>query len=159
MTGFRTPPRPVPRLLPRTPPRILLAAALGLGAFAPAAMADCAAELDALANMPKGGAAAPMASGGATPQAGDTERSPEAAKTGAGKDGSLTPMGESPEVATSSQDAQAQSEGGETAAEQAMGGTDEGGASRQAAIDEARAALANGDEAGCAAALERAKSM
>lgn len=133
-------------------------AASGLALFATTASADCAAELDALANMPKGGAAAPMAGSGATPQTGgEMAKSPDEAAKGAGKDGTLTPMGANPDVATSSQDAQAQSEGGETAASQAAGAT--GADSKQSAIDEARAALAKGDEQGCMAAVEKAKSM
>ena len=77
--------------------------------------------------------------------------------TSAGKDGSLTPMGTSPDVATSAQDAQAQSEGGKTAAEQAAGA--KGTESRAAALEEARAALAKGDEEACMAAVEKAKGM
>lgn len=140
----------------------LMAAALvaaGLGGFATAAMADCAAELDA---MSKGGGKdatlAPMSgSSGATPQTGGMAKDQGEVAKGGGKDGSLTPMGANPDIAMSSQDAQAQSEGGKTAAAQAQGAS--GSDSRQAALDEARAALASGDENACMAALERAKGM
>ncbi|HVL20768.1 MAG TPA: hypothetical protein VM422_07315 [Amaricoccus sp.] len=136
----------------------LIAATLACAGFATAAAADCAAEIDALAM--GGGKDATLAPLGdtATPQTGGTmaKESGEAAK-GAGKDGSLAPMGANPDLATSGQDAQAQSEGGETAAAQAAGAS--GSDTRQSALDEARAALAKGDEAGCMAAVEKAKGM
>lgn len=133
--------------------------AAGLGGFATAAMADCASELDALT---KGGGKdatlAPMSgSSGATPQTGGTAKNPDEVAKGGGKDGSLTPMGANPDIAMSSQDAQAQSEGGKTAAAQAQGAA--GGDSKQMALDEARAALASGDENACMAALAKAKDM
>lgn len=135
---------------------VLTAATLGL--FATGAAADCAAELDSLAGISKDGTTAPLAEG-ATPQTGGTAAAPDAEAADAGKAGNLMPMGESPDVATSAEDAQAQSAGGETAAAQAMGaeGGDAGG--KQAAINEARAALAAGDEEACMAAVERAKAM
>lgn len=136
----------------------LLAAALICGSFATAAAADCASEIDALAM--GGGKDATLAplSDTATPQTGgEMAKSPDATAANAGKDGSLTPMGASPDVATSAQDAQAQSEGGKTAAEQAAGA--KGTETRTAALDEARAALAAGDEEGCLAAVEKAKGM
>jgi hypothetical protein len=166
----------------------LIAATIVCGSFATAAAADCAAEIDALAmDAGKGGALAPMsATTGATPQTGGEAGSADETKANAGKDGSLTPMAADPSVATSAQDAQAQSEGGETAAEQAHqqgeGGEAESGAGaegeaasgasagtqaqsataatpRDAALDEARAALAKGDEDACMAAVEKAKAM
>ena len=75
------------------------------------------------------------------------------------KDGSATPLATDPGIATSAQDVEAQQQGGATAAEQAMGeaGSAEGG--RDAAIAEAEAALAAGDEAGCMTAVEAAKGM
>jgi hypothetical protein len=153
----------------------------GLALSATTAIADCASELESLAGVSKDGAAAPLAEG-ATPQTGATTSS-DASKADAGKAGDLMPMGENTDVATSAEDAQAQSEGGETAASQAMDDADgdedaqaqgEGGetassqamgaaggdeAGRQGAINEARAALAAGDEDACLAALEKAKSM
>jgi hypothetical protein len=134
-----------------------VAAALTLGAGA--AFADCAQELEALEGVSKDGTMAPLAESGATPQTGGGTAAGGGEPTDAGKAGNLVPMGESPDVATSAEDAAAQSQGGETAAAQAMGasGGDEGG--RQAAIDEARAALAAGDEDACMAALEKAKGM
>lgn len=74
------------------------------------------------------------------------------------KDGSTAPLestsGASSDVAMSGQDAQAQQEGQATAAQQAQAesGTD----ARATALQEARAALAAGDEAACQEALKRA---
>jgi hypothetical protein len=136
----------------------LLAAVLafsGLG-FATMAAADCAAELDSLAGVSKDGSTAPLAES-ATPQTGGMAAAPEAEAGDAGKTGNLMPMGENADVATSAEDAQAQSQGGETAAAQAMGGAGGDEAGKQAAINEARAALAAGDEEACMAALEKAK--
>lgn len=133
------------------------AAVLALGAGA--AAADCKAELaELMAAGPKDGSMAPMAEG-ATPQTGGAEQGAEAPAEGVAKDGSMAPLGTDPGVATSSQDAQAQQAGGATAAEQAAGeaGSAEGG--REAALAKAEAALAAGDEAGCTAAVEEAKSM
>ena len=142
------------------PQNHLFAAVLAIGGigFASMAAADCAAELDSLAGVTKDGTTAPLAEG-ATPQTGGMATAPDAEAADGGKGGNLMPMGENTDVATSAEDAQAQSQGGETAAAQAMGGAggDDGG--RQAAIDEARAALAAGDEEACMAALEKAKGM
>ena len=141
--------------------KYLIAAALvstGV-AFAGPALADCAVELDVLAGVSKDGTTAPLAEG-ATPQTGGMAEAPaEDSAPGAGKDGTMMPMGQSADVATSAEDATAQSQGGETAAAQAAGaeGGDEGG--QQAAINEARAALAAGDEEACMAAVEKAKAM
>lgn len=140
--------------------RHLIAATLlsaGLGLTATAAAADCAAELDTLAGVSKDGTAAPMAES-ATPQTGGAGAAGATADD-AGKAGNLMPMGENADVATSAEDAQAQSQGGETAAAQAMGGEGGGEGGRQTALDEARAALAAGDEEACLAAVEKAKSM
>ena len=133
-------------------------ASAGLGLAASAAIADCASELATLPGTSKAGTAAPLSSG-ATPQTGGMERSPAEAAKGAGKDGTLMPMGADPTVATSAEDAQAQSEGGKTAAQQAAGEAGSGDVTRQGAIDEARAALASGDEKACMAALETAKGL
>lgn len=138
---------------------VVAAGLVGTGSIA---WADCASELDALANQPKGGATAPLATGGATPQTGgmapaEGATSAEGAETGGAKDGTMTPMGASPDIATSSQDAQAQSEGGETAASQAAGSA--GHDSRQAALESARQALADGDEKACMDAVTKAKEM
>lgn len=135
--------------------------AAGIGGFATAAMADCASELNALS---KGGGKdatlAPLSdSTTATPQTGGTAKSPDEMAKGGGKDGSKTPMNADPNIAMSGQDAQAQSEGGQTAAAQAQGAAGSGTGSRQAALDEARAALASGDEDACMAAVQRAKGM
>lgn len=80
----------------------------------------------------------------------DSDQSGEVAK-----DGTEEPLNADPDLATSGQDAQAQSEGGETAAEQAMAG--DGSEDRDAAIARAQAALDAGDEAACMEALEEAK--
>lgn len=138
----------------------LLAALLvstGMGAGATAALADCASELDSLTQgAAKNGTMAPLADT-ATPQTGSMAAAPKADTNGTSKDGTGMPMNSNPDVATSGQDAQAQSEGGKTAAAQAMGAG--GGDTRQAALDEARAALAKGDESACMAAVARAKGM
>jgi hypothetical protein len=139
----------------------LIAAALlsaGLG-FATTAAADCATELDTLAGVSKDGTIAPLAER-ATPQTGGMAAAPDDAMAkDAGKAGNLMPMGESADVATSAEDAAAQSAGGETAAAQAAGAEGGGDGGKQAAINEARAALAAGDEAACMAAVEKAKAM
>ena len=62
-----------------------------------------------------------------------------------------------PALATSAQDTQAQTEGDETATEQAAG--DAGGADKASEIERAKAALAAGDEAACVEAVDQAKSM
>ncbi len=125
---------------------------------ATAAAADCAAELESLPGVSKDGTAAPLAESGATPQTGGATAGTDDAAD-AGKAGNLMPMGEDADVATSAEDAQAQSQGGETAAAQAMGAEGGDAPGRHAAIDEARAALAAGDEAACLAAVEKAKAM
>lgn len=90
---------------------------------------------------------------GTTTGAGDAADGNEIAK-----DGSTAPLestsGASSDVAMSGQDAQAQQEGQATAAQQAQAesGTD----ARATALQEARAALAAGDEAACQEALKRA---
>jgi hypothetical protein len=142
--------------------RLVAAAVLASGfAFGTAAAADCAAELESM-GVSKDGSTAPLA-GGATPQTGGMMAAGgDDAEQEAGKTGSMMPMGESADVATSAEDAQAQSQGGETAAAQAMGdaeGGEGGGDARQMALDEARAALAAGDEEACMAAIEKAKGM
>jgi len=138
----------------------LIAATLvsaGLG-IATAASADCAAELDAL-GVSKDGTTAPLAEAGATPQTGGMAAAPDASAGGVAKDGTNMPLGENADVAMSAEDAQAQSQGGQTAAAQAAGAEGSGEGGKQAAIREARAALASGDEAACMAAVQKAKAM
>ncbi len=60
-------------------------------------------------------------------------------------------------MATSAQDAQAQSQGGETAAAQAAGASGGDGSDKQAAIDRAQKALDAGDEEACMQAVEEAR--
>ena len=67
------------------------------------------------------------------------------------------PLGADPDVATSAEDAQAQSQGGETAAAQAAGAAGSGGPAKADALARAQAALDAGDEAACMSALEEAK--
>ena len=140
----------------------LIAATLvsaGLGLFATTALADCASELAALPGTSKDGAAAPMATD-ATPQVGGMAASgTDDAAHDAGKAGNLMPMGTAPDVATSAEDAQAQSQGGKTAAEQAMGQAGGADADREGLIAQARTAMASGDEEACMAALEKLKGM
>ena len=141
--------------------RLSLAAACALlVAGGTAAHADCAADLQALS--------------------GETQTS-GAEGGGISKDGSLAPLQEpggggtdTGTTAMSGSDAAAQQAGQPTAAEQASGaGQDSESiaapqsnkseppmpASRQQALELARAALAQGDEDGCMRALEQARSM
>lgn len=125
-----------------------------------AALADCHADLAQMRQgVSKDGTQAPLGET-AVPQAGDGQQAhgmggDMAPSGGAAKDGTQMPLGTGPDVATSSDDAQAQQQGGGTAAEVA-GGATEGG--KAAALDEAQAALDRGDEAACHEALDRAKS-
>jgi hypothetical protein len=128
------------------------------------AHADCREDLAQMqAGISKDGAQAPLAEGmGGTPQTSDSQPAAgmgEAPASGEGiaKDGTQTPLATDPGVATSAQDAQAQQQGGGTAAEVAAGTA---GAPDSAAsvMEEAQAALDRGDEAACMEALERAKS-
>ncbi len=145
-----------------------------------AAYADCAEDLAALHGEAGGAPGAIAMDGSLAPleddaDAGDTDGDSEAASggetTGSGaeaetqargegisKDGTLAPLeGAGAEVATSQQDAQAQQAGEETAAQEAESGSE--GSARMAALDRAQAALDAGDEAGCSAALEEARSL
>jgi len=136
---------------------VLVSAAFG---FATMAAADCASDLAQLPGVSKDASAAPLAPD-ATPQTGGMAASgTQDASKDAGKAGNLMPMGSDPAVATSAEDAQAQSEGGKTAAQQALGDSGTSGdGTRQGAISEARAALASGDENACLAALQKLKGM
>jgi hypothetical protein len=126
------------------------------------ASADCSEELASLTGgVSKDGTTAPLVGDAApTPQTGGDGVVAAAPSTdGIAKDGSTTPLATDPGVATSVEDAQAQQQGGATAAEQAMGKPGSEDEGRKAAIAEAHAALAAGDEAGCMAALEKANQM
>ena len=140
----------------------LIAAALlsaGLG-FATTAAADCADGTRHAGGCVEGRHRRRPSPKRATPQTGGMAAAPDDAMAkDAGKAGNLMPMGESADVATSAEDAAAQSAGGETAAAQAAGAEGGGDGGKQAAINEARAALAAGDEAACMAAVEKAKAM
>jgi hypothetical protein len=130
-----------------------------------AAHADCAEDLASLTagGISKDGSLAPLQES-ATPDPGaaaaEASPNPEAGESAAGaesisKDGSQSPFeGAGDAVATSAQDVEAQQRGEPTAAQQA-----ENGSERAAAIERAQAALDAGDEAGCNAALEEARSL
>jgi hypothetical protein len=139
--------------------RLMIATAACLSFAASAASADCAAEIAAL-GIAKDGSTAPLAVP-ATPQTGG-DAAPAATPTseagGIAKDGSKAPLGTDPALATSPEDAQAQSQGGKTAAEQAAGAAG-GGTGQADALARARAALDAGDEAACLQAVEEAKAM
>ena len=127
-----------------------------------AASADCASELAALS----GGAAEPGAVPSLTPEGAASAEASGAAAGGEAiaKDGSLAPL-EQPSAeggdvagrAMSGDDAAAQQAGEPTAAEQAEGSGN--AATRDGALERARAALAAGDEAACMDALAEARSM
>jgi hypothetical protein len=142
---------------------LISAAAVAMLSIASAASADCAEELAQLQEgVSKTGAMAPLeGSAPATPQTGGGAAAGGEAAPGENeiaKTGDTAPLQMDPDVATSVQDAQAQSQGGETAAAQAEGA--EGDGKTQAdALARAQAALDAGDEAGCMAAVEEAKSM
>ncbi|MGP3698136.1 hypothetical protein [Rhodobacter sp. NSM] len=82
------------------------------------------------------------------------------------KDGSLAPL-EQPDgggtdtstIAMSGNDVAAQQDGEQMAAEAAEGSSGADATTRSGAIQEARTALARGDEAACLDAIERAKSL
>jgi hypothetical protein len=142
---------------------LISAAAVALLSIASAASADCAEELAQLQEgASKTGAMAPLeGSAPATPQTGGGAAAGGEAAGGEGeiaKTGDTAPLEADPDLATSAQDAQAQSRGGETAAAQAEGAAG-GGDGRAEALARAQAALDAGDEAGCMAAVEEAKSM
>jgi hypothetical protein len=122
------------------------------------AMADCADELAQLTQgVSKDGSLAPLQrSTDATPQTGDASGGEEVA-TGEGevaKTGDTEPLQADPSLATSGQDAQAQSAGGATAAAQAAGAE---GNDKADALARAQAALDSGDEAACMRAVDEAK--
>ncbi|WP_347137985.1 hypothetical protein [Paracoccus sp. SSK6] len=97
---------------------------------------------------------------GATSGAASTDTAAAGDGGGIAKDGTHTPLegadGQQPGVAMSGADAQAQQEGKPTASEQAAGSA--GGSDRDMHIEQARAALAAGDEAACMKHLEEAKA-
>ena len=104
--------------------QIFLACAAILAFGAGAAAADCREELAQLSQgLSKDGSRAPLQSGegNATPQQGASAATGAADTPGVAKDGTEMPVGTDPNLATSPQDAQAQSEGGATAAAQALG--------------------------------------
>ena len=136
------------------------------------------------ANAESGAGDPAVASDGGANAAGALETGTEADAMGQGeaisKDGSVAPLesageagqdaatagGNSAGVAMSQQDAEAQQQGGAVAQDTAAAhagadGGHSGGHSggQMEALDRAHAALAAGDEAGCAAALEEARSM
>jgi hypothetical protein len=141
--------------------QLMIATAACLTLAAGAAAADCADEIAALGQgVAKDGSTAPLAAP-ATPQTGGdaaATATPPAAGGEVAKDGSTAPLGTDPALATSAQDAQAQSQGGATAAEQAQGG-EGGGTMRAEALARAQVALDAGDEAGCMQAVEEAKGL
>lgn len=124
-------------------------------------------EGDAAAAGAEAGSATGAESATATAPGGAGADPTESGETGEiAKDGSQAPLEEpgdtAPDVATSAQDAQAQQEGGEpaaAAADAAAADAGAGGSERDDALARARAALAEGDEAGCMAALEEARSL
>lgn len=164
---------------------LALASAAVIALTGGAALADCRDDLAQMRQgVAKDGAQAPLA-GTAVPQAGDGQQAQGmggamAPSGGAAKDGTQMPLAANPDVATSADDAQAQQQGGGTAAEVAGGATSGGataggamgggamgggamgggamGGGKAAALDEAQMALDRGDEAACLSALERAGS-
>ncbi len=141
---------------------MILAASATMFLSAAAASADCREELAQLSGgISKDGSLAPLQDSpdDATPQTGGGDAAAAPAEgEGLAKDGSNAPMGADPAIATSAQDAQAQQQGGDTAAEQAAGAAGAGGSSdREEALTRAQAALDAGDEAGCMAAVQEAK--
>lgn len=140
---------------------------LPLAAFmtmAGGAYADCREDLAQMQpGVSKDGSRAPLAEGtGGTPQTSDNQPATgmgdaSASGEGVAKDGTQMPLATDPGVATSADDAQAQQQGGGTAAEVAGGEAGEP-TSAASVLEEAQAALDRGDEAACLEALERAKS-
>ncbi len=135
----------------------IMAAALIMALGAGAASADCAADMARLGHgISKDGSMAPLQGSSTPPPASDTggtAAAPPAEGEGIAKDGSETPLGANPDIATSGQDAQSQSSGGDTAAAQATG-AGEAPQSKEDALAKARAALDAGDEAACNEALK-----
>jgi hypothetical protein len=149
-------------LMQRCQLALVTTAVLAIGTSA--ALANCSEELAMLTEgMTKDGSMAPLAGEAApTPQTGGDGMAAEPVPSGDGiaKDGSTAPLASDTSVATSVEDAQAQQEGGATAAEQAAGESSGGDAGqRDAALEEAHAALAAGDETACMSAVERAKGL
>lgn len=149
--------------------QLMIATAACFTLAAGTASADCAAEIAALGQgVVKDGSTAPLAAP-ATPQTGGdaatTATPPATAEGEVAKDGSTAPLGTDPALATSAADAQAQSEGGATAAEQAQGAEsspadqDGAGTMRAEALARAQTALDAGNEAACLEAVEEAKGV
>lgn len=138
-------------------PRLSLALASALLLTGGAAFAGCQEELASLeAGVAKDGTTAPLDSP-ATPQTGG-EAATKTTGEGLAKDGATAPLATSPDVATSGQDAQAQQQGGATAAQQAVGGAVPAASPKSQAIARAHDALKAGDEEACMKAVEEAKS-
>jgi hypothetical protein len=146
--------------------RLMIATAACLTFAATAASADCAAEIAAL-GVAKDGSTAQLAPAATLQPGGDAAATAPATAPGStegkvAKDGSTAPLGTDPALATSAEDAQAQSQGGATAAEQAQGaegGGDGAGTMRAEALARAQTALDAGDEAACLQAVEEAKGL
>lgn len=124
------------------------------------ASADCAAKLDEILSggntvgIAKDGTMAPLEEGEGSSLGAD--ESVDGTAEGVAKDGTAAPLEAPADLATSSQDVEAQQKGDPTAADVAQGSQANGEQSSESnaeAIDTARAALAAGDEAGCLAAL------
>lgn len=130
------------------------------------ALGSCADEIAALSAQASGGGTGTAAHGGVSKDGSlaPLQDSGAAAGTSAGgstggrvaKDGSTMPLsgngdGPSPTTAMSDQDAQAQQQGGQTAAATAQDSAGE----LTAALDQARAAEKAGDETGCMKAIEK----
>jgi hypothetical protein len=143
--------------------QLMVATAACFTLAAGTALADCAADVAELGQgVVKDGSTAPLAAP-ATPQTGGdvaTTASPPATADGeVAKDGSMAPLGTDPAIATSAGDAQAQSQGGATAAEQAQGAAEGAGTMRAEALARAQVALDAGDEAACMEAVKEATGL
>lgn len=137
--------------------RFSLIAASAVLLTAGTAFAACQDELAALeGGVAKDGAAAPL-DAPATPQTGG-EPATKSTDEGLAKDGATEPLGADPGLATSAQDAQAQQQGGATAAQQAVGGAVPAASPKAQAIARAHDALKAGDEDACMKAVQEAKS-
>lgn len=162
---------------------MMMACTASVMALGTPALADCAAELAEMTEgVTKDGGLAPLqTSSDATEQIEGGETGADATGMEAAdadatgmeaadasvddgeviKDGSTAPLNAESDIAMSGQDAQAQQEGGETAAAQPAEGSEATGpeSDRQAALDRAQAALDAGDEEACMSALEEARAM
>lgn len=154
-----------------------LARLTGEAGMAAAASTAAAPDAGTTEGIAKDGSLAPLetpdadsattaAAGSAAPDTGNadgaTGATDGAAEGDIAKDGSLAPLEETDaepgtEVAMSGQDVQAQQEGEPTASEQAEAAIPEG--DRDGLVEEARTALAAGDEDACLAAIEKIEAM